>query len=119
MRSTAAGVSDGLELNRPAIRATLQLVKFCDNWSIKNIREAETLCCGMFKHGKASFLVRNCLDNSFFHEEAFCVSEYTVFSVEEGTRCLTPGLLQFDAPRRGTSSSGTDSRFLEVYRLWM
>jgi len=45
--------------DRTAIGATLSLIKFRNNRSIKNIWEEQTLCCGMFGQVKASLLVSN------------------------------------------------------------
>jgi len=40
-------------------RSYLLVIKLCNNWSIKNIWEQQTLCCDMFGQVKASLLVSN------------------------------------------------------------
>jgi len=45
--------------DRAAIGAALLVIKLCNNRSIKNIWEQQTLCCGMFGQVKASLLVSN------------------------------------------------------------
>jgi len=48
-----------LQEDRAAIGAALLVIKLCNNRSIKNIWEQQTLCCGMFGQVKASLLVSN------------------------------------------------------------
>src|SRR5260221_11047092 len=49
----------GLEENCPAIGTALPLIKLRDHRSIKDIWKKETVCYGMFRQAKASFLVSN------------------------------------------------------------
>src|SRR5260370_40768555 len=58
-RCQASPLLGGLEENCPAIGTALPLIKLRDHRSIKDIWKKETVCYGMFRQAKASFLVSN------------------------------------------------------------
>src|SRR5260221_5888287 len=58
-RGQAYPLLGGMEKNCPAIGTALPLIKLRDHRSIKDIWKKETVCYGMFRQAKASFLVSN------------------------------------------------------------
>jgi len=64
--SEVQSLISGAQQNCPAVRAALWLIKLRHDRTRRDSREENTLCYILLAQAKASCVVKNCVNNSFF-----------------------------------------------------